>query len=74
MREKILSDSASADRPLSARALQIVGIALVVALIVFWMVTGKQSALMIFVAAGMALLGRFDQVFGSLLRVFGRAP
>lgn len=45
---------------------------MVIGLIVLWAATGKQSALMMFFAAGLALLGRFDQVFGSLLSVFGR--
>lgn len=61
-----------ADRLISARTLQTVGLILLVAAFVFWGLTGRESALMVGAALSLIGLGAYTRARDQLLDTLDR--
>ena len=54
------------DRFLPPRLLQVVGLLLLIGFVVFWMVTGRESVLLVGAAGSLILLGGYERARQSL--------
>lgn len=54
------------NRPLPPRVLQIIGLTMLVGFVIYWVITGRQSALLVGAAGSLILAAQYEQVRDTL--------